>query len=84
MTIITTTKKTKLIRVNEEVHTELTKIGTYGDSMNDIIEKMIQSYYHNNSGIRYNNAMIEEKFIKVAREVGDNLKPARKRQKYYY
>ena len=53
--------------------------------MNDIIEKLIQSYYHNNDGIRYNKSTIEEKFIaKVAKEVGENMKPVRKRNNRYY
>lgn len=82
---MTTMTKTKLIRVDEDIHSQLTKIGTYGDSMSDIIEKLLQSYYRNNNNVRYNKSMMEEKFIsKVAREVGENMRPARKRQRYYY
>lgn len=84
MTIITTATKTKLIRVNEEVHSELVKLCEYGDSMNHIIEMLLQSYHHNNTtSTNGYNKLAEEKFIsKVAREVGDNLKPVRKRQRY--
>ncbi len=78
-----TTTKTKLIRVNEEVHNELAKLGGYGDSMGDIIEKLLQSYYRNSNNIRYNKSMMEERFIsKVAREVGENMRPVRKRNRY--
>jgi hypothetical protein len=82
MTFITTTK-TKLIRVEEDIHSQLVKLGTYGDLMSNIIEKLLQSYYSsNNNNIRYNKSMIEEKFIsKVAREVGENLRPVRKRHR---
>ena len=85
MTITTT--KTKLIRVNKEIHNELIKIGTYGDSMSDIIQKLLESYQQNNKiNINTNNfkkSMMEERFIsKVAKEVGENLKPVRKRQRY--
>jgi predicted CopG family antitoxin len=85
--VTVTTTKTKLIRVNEELHSELAKIGSYGDSMGDIIQKLLESYQRNNNiNVNINNykkSMMEEKFIaKVAREVGDNLKQVRKRQRY--
>jgi predicted CopG family antitoxin len=83
--MMTTTTKTKLIRVNEELHSELAKIGSYGDSMGDIIQKLLESYYRNNNNVNINNykkSMIEERFIsKVAREVGENLRPIRKRHR---
>ena len=77
------TTKTKLIRVEEDIHSQLVKLGTYGDSMSNIIERLLQSYYHNSKS-NYDKSKIEdERFLtKVAREVGDNLKPVRKRQRY--
>lgn len=34
----------KLIKVKDETHKELSKLGTYGDTMDDIINKCIQAY----------------------------------------
>ena len=34
----------KLIKVKDETHKELAKLGGYGDSMHDIINKCIQAY----------------------------------------
>ena len=35
----------KMIRISEELHRELTKIGHYGDSMGDIIKRLLDDYY---------------------------------------
>lgn len=35
---------TKLIKVKDETHKELSKLGNYGDTMDDIINKCIQAY----------------------------------------
>ena len=35
---------TKLIKVKDETHKELSKLGSYGDTMDDIISKCIQAY----------------------------------------
>ncbi len=35
----------KTIRVSDETHKELTKVGKYGDSMDDIIKKLLQTYH---------------------------------------
>jgi hypothetical protein len=34
----------KLIKVKDETHKELAKLGNYGDTMDDIITKCIQAY----------------------------------------
>ena len=34
----------KMIRVEEELHKELAKVGQYGDSMSDIIKKLLDFY----------------------------------------
>ena len=34
----------KLIKVKDETHKELSKLGNYGDTMDDIINKCIQAY----------------------------------------
>jgi hypothetical protein len=34
----------KLIKVKDETHKELSKLGSYGDTMDDIINKCIQAY----------------------------------------
>jgi hypothetical protein len=31
-------------RISDEMHRELTKLGTYGDSMDDIIRKLVDFY----------------------------------------
>jgi predicted CopG family antitoxin len=36
--------KWKMIMIDEDLHTELTKIGKYGDSMGDIIRKLLEHY----------------------------------------
>ena len=46
----------KTITINEETHRELVKLGVYGESMDDIIRKLI-NHYHGKSG---------ESFDKVA------------------
>lgn len=38
------TGKRKSISVSEEIHQELSKIGNYGESMDNIIAKCIQAY----------------------------------------
>ena len=35
----------KMIRISEELHEELAKIGHYGDSMGDIIKRLLDDYY---------------------------------------
>jgi hypothetical protein len=34
----------KLIKVKDETHKELAKLGSYGDTMDDIINKCIHAY----------------------------------------
>jgi predicted CopG family antitoxin len=34
----------KMIRISEELHEELAKIGHYGDSMGDIIKMLLDHY----------------------------------------
>jgi predicted CopG family antitoxin len=34
----------KMIRISEELHEELSKIGHYGDSMGDIIKRLVDHY----------------------------------------
>ncbi len=34
----------KTLRVSDQTHKELTKLGNYGDSMDDIIKKLVESY----------------------------------------
>ena len=34
----------KLIKVKDETHKRLTKIGVFGDSFDDIIQKLLDSY----------------------------------------
>ena len=34
----------KMISISEELHEELAKIGHYGDSMGDIIKKLLDHY----------------------------------------
>jgi hypothetical protein len=36
--------KWKMIRIDEDLHTELSSIGKYGDSMGDIIRKLLEHY----------------------------------------
>jgi predicted CopG family antitoxin len=36
--------KWKMIRIDEDLHTELSNIGKYGDSMGDIIRKLLEHY----------------------------------------
>jgi predicted CopG family antitoxin len=36
--------KWKMIRIDEDLHTELANIGKYGDSMGDIIKKLLEHY----------------------------------------
>jgi len=33
-----------MIRIDEDLHRELSKIGKYGDSMGDIIRRLLESY----------------------------------------
>lgn len=33
-----------MIRISEELHEELSKIGHYGDSMGDIIKRLVEYY----------------------------------------
>jgi predicted CopG family antitoxin len=40
----------KTITINEETHRELVKLGVYGESMDDIIKKLI-NHYRGKSGI---------------------------------
>jgi len=35
---------TKLLKVKDETHKELSKLGKYGDTMDDIINRCIQAY----------------------------------------
>jgi predicted CopG family antitoxin len=37
------TQLTKFIRVKDETHKELSKLGTYGDSMDDIIRRLLEA-----------------------------------------
>lgn len=39
-----TTTEMKTLRVSDTTHKELTKLGGYGDSMDDIIKKLVESY----------------------------------------
>lgn len=39
--------KWKMIRISEELHEELSKIGHYGDSMGDIIKRLLEYYKSN-------------------------------------
>lgn len=39
--------KWKMIRISEELHEELSKIGHYGDSMGDIINRLLECYKSN-------------------------------------
>jgi predicted CopG family antitoxin len=34
----------KMIRISKELHEELAKIGHYGDSMGDIIKRLLEDY----------------------------------------
>ena len=34
----------KTIRVSDQTHKELTKLGNYGDSMDDIIKRIVEVY----------------------------------------
>lgn len=34
----------KLIKVKDETHKELSKIGVYGETMDDIVTKCVQAY----------------------------------------
>jgi hypothetical protein len=36
------TQLTKFIRVKDETHKELSKLGTYGDTMDDIIQHLLE------------------------------------------
>jgi negative regulator of replication initiation len=36
--------KWKMIRIDEKLHEELSNIGHYGDSMGDIIRRLLESY----------------------------------------
>ena len=36
--------KWKMIRISEELHEELSNIGHYGDSMGDIIKRLLEDY----------------------------------------
>ena len=38
----------KTIRVSDEMHEELVKLGNYGDSMDDIIRRLVISYKDEN------------------------------------
>ena len=40
----------KTITINEDTHKELVKLGVYGESMDDIIKKLI-NHYRGKSGI---------------------------------
>lgn len=40
--------KWKLVRIDEELHSELSKIGKYGDSMGDIIGRLLEHYKRTN------------------------------------
>ena len=37
--------KWKMIRIDEELHSELASIGKYGDSMGDIIRRLLEEHY---------------------------------------
>jgi predicted CopG family antitoxin len=38
----------KAIRIDEELHKELAKLGKYGDSMGDIIRRLLEHYKKTN------------------------------------
>ena len=40
----------KTIRVSEETHKELIKIGVYGEAMDDIVRKCVEAYKREQSG----------------------------------
>jgi len=42
----------KTITINGETHRELVKLGVYGESMDDIIRKLI-NHYHGKSGVSF-------------------------------
>ena len=41
----------KLIKVKDETHKELSKLGGYGDTMDDIIQRLIQ-YWNSSHEVR--------------------------------
>jgi predicted CopG family antitoxin len=36
--------KWKMIRIDEDLHRELSEVGKYGDSMGDIIRRLLEHY----------------------------------------
>ena len=50
MTYNEITMARKTITINEDTHKELVKLGVYGESMDDIIKKLI-NHYKGRSGI---------------------------------
>jgi negative regulator of replication initiation len=41
--------KWKMIRIDENLHKDLAKVGRYGDSMGDIIKRLLE-FYNRSSG----------------------------------
>ena len=52
MTYNETTMTRKTITINEDTHKELVKLGVFGESMDDIIKKLI-NHYKGKSGISF-------------------------------
>ena len=52
MTYNEITMARKTITINEDTHKELVKLGVYGESMDDIIKKLI-NHYKGKSGISF-------------------------------
>jgi len=42
--------KWKMIRIDEDLHKELSEIGHYGDSMGDIIRRLLEFYKDKSKG----------------------------------
>ena len=42
--------KWKMIRIDEDLHKELSQIGHYGDSMGDIIRRLLEFYNDKSKG----------------------------------
>jgi hypothetical protein len=55
----------KLIRVNKDMHQELSKLGEYGDSMGDIMRKLLDSYYNRNPNAKRDNERELKTFSKA-------------------
>lgn len=43
-------KGMKTLRVSDQTHKGLTKLGVYGDTMEDIIKRLLEEHYQNQKG----------------------------------